>query len=256
MEKEKPDLTPESYKGKKTALGEAEIGEIQTAKIDAAYKAIEERMGDIKSMALSIGDDLFNAFVSGKEGIDSMIKAIPILLAKLALRAGIEAIISGLITTQKEEARALIVAESGLVVSSALVATEMGIIAAEMVTSAGAMTGAAVAMTAAAVAMAAASMITGFPIFSFAQGGIIPKAQSGYIVPGTSYYGDRVPILANSGEMILNSTQQANLFSLLNGGFSTRNMNLTVTVDGQLKGSGSELYAIVNKRNNIVKKYY
>uniref|UniRef100_A0A6M3M0W5 Putative tail tape measure protein n=1 Tax=viral metagenome TaxID=1070528 RepID=A0A6M3M0W5_9ZZZZ len=256
LEKEKPDLTPESYKGKKTALGEAEIGEIQTAKIDAAYKAIEERMGNVKSMALSIGDDLFNAFVSGKEGIDSMIKAIPILLAKLALRAGIEAIISGLITTQKEEARALIVAESGLVVSSALVATEMGIIAAEMVTSAGAMTGAAVAMTAAAVAMAAASMITGFPIFSFAQGGIIPKAQSGYIVPGTSYYGDRVPILANSGEMILNSTQQANLFSLLNGGFSTRNMNLTVTVDGQLKGSGSELYAIVNKRNNIVKKYY
>ena len=46
-------------------------------------------------------------------------------------------------------------------------------------------------------------------------GGFGAKAQNGYIVPGTSYTGDRVPILANSGEMILNEAQQRNLLKLL-----------------------------------------
>jgi len=59
----------------------------------------------------------------------------------------------------------------------------------------------------------------------FASGGIAKPvhAEIGTIVPGTSYYGDRVPAMLNSGEMVLNQGQQKSMFNLisslaLNGG--------------------------------------
>jgi hypothetical protein len=41
---------------------------------------------------------------------------------------------------------------------------------------------------------------------------------TGGIVPGTSYSGDKVTARVNSGEMILNGSQQARLFAMANGG--------------------------------------
>lgn len=46
----------------------------------------------------------------------------------------------------------------------------------------------------------------------------MPKFATGGIVPGTSFSGDKVPALLNSGEMILNGSQQSNLFQMLNSG--------------------------------------
>lgn len=46
----------------------------------------------------------------------------------------------------------------------------------------------------------------------------MPKYATGGIVPGTSFTGDKVPTLLNSGEMILNGSQQSNLFRMLNSG--------------------------------------
>lgn len=46
----------------------------------------------------------------------------------------------------------------------------------------------------------------------------MPKFATGGIVPGTSFTGDKVPALLNSGEMILNGSQQSNLFKILNSG--------------------------------------
>ena len=46
----------------------------------------------------------------------------------------------------------------------------------------------------------------------------IPKFATGGIVPGTSFTGDKVAALLNSGEMILNGSQQSNLFQMLNSG--------------------------------------
>lgn len=40
----------------------------------------------------------------------------------------------------------------------------------------------------------------------------------GGIIPGNSYYGDRLVASVNSGEMILNKRQQSNLFSMINSG--------------------------------------
>lgn len=44
-----------------------------------------------------------------------------------------------------------------------------------------------------------------------------PSFATGGIVPGTSYSGDRVQAMVNSGEMILNRQQQARLFDIANG---------------------------------------
>lgn len=59
----------------------------------------------------------------------------------------------------------------------------------------------------------------------------IPKFAGGGIVPGSSYYGDRVPAMLNSGEMVLNASQQANLFRMIDGGDSGQ-MQAKVTVEG------------------------
>ena len=46
---------------------------------------------------------------------------------------------------------------------------------------------------------------------------MVPKFAHGGIVPGHFFSGDKVPVLANSGEMFLNQMQQANLFRFING---------------------------------------
>lgn len=46
----------------------------------------------------------------------------------------------------------------------------------------------------------------------------MPKFAMGGIVGGSSYSGDKVPAMVNSGEMILNGQQQANLFKQINSG--------------------------------------
>lgn len=70
-----------------------------------------------------------------------------------------------------------------------------------------------------------------------------PKMQkfaSGGIVGGNSFTGDRVVAGVNSGEMILNRTQQANLFRMANGG-----------TGGQVEFhiSGTELVGVLNNQN-------
>lgn len=54
-----------------------------------------------------------------------------------------------------------------------------------------------------------------------ALGSLVGSFSGGGIVGGTSYTGDRLTARVNSGEMILNATQQRSLFQMLNGGGST-----------------------------------
>lgn len=91
-----------------------------------------------------------------------------------------------------------------------------------------------------------------FGFLQFAQGGIVPKANQGMVVPGSYYSGDRVLVGANSGEMILNKRQQAQLFSMLNngGGGGTQ----VIRVEGELKADGNKFYSGFQKTANIYKK--
>ena len=65
------------------------------------------------------------------------------------------------------------------------------------------------AIEAAATVDATASTIDA--IIPFARGGKIPRAATGYYVPGTRYSGDTTLIRANAGELILNQSSQNNL---------------------------------------------
>lgn len=83
---------------------------------------------------------------------------------------------------------------------------------------AGALTGLGLAATATSLAAVSAAQYPPPPVF--AEGGI---------VPGSSFSGDKVPAMVNSGEMILNQSQQAKLFEQANGkggGVGTTNIYL------------------------------
>jgi len=71
----------------------------------------------------------------------------------------------------------------------------------------------------------------------------IPKFAAGGIVPGSSFYGDRVLAGLNSGEMVLNKSQQSNLFNQIQGGGGGKDMRIEVF--GSLSG---DLIRITNKR--------
>ena len=78
-----------------------------------------------------------------------------------------------------------------------------------------------------------------------------PKFATGGIVPGINYSGDRVPIMANSGEMILNRAQQGRLFQILNGGGSKSS---DVRIAGDFRLQGSDLVASIRNTENIRKR--
>lgn len=80
----------------------------------------------------------------------------------------------------------------------------------------------------------------------------IPKFATGGIVGGSSLIGDNVLVGVNSGEMILNRRQQANLFNLLDGKYtvnSVTNQNVKFTI------SGKDLVATLNNYNDKAKRY-
>ena len=79
---------------------------------------------------------------------------------------------------------------------------------------------------------------------------MISGFAGGGIVGGSSTIGDYNLVRANKGEMILNSTQQANLFRMLNSGGAPRGM------DGEVKFkiSGKELIGVLNNYNRKTAK--
>ena len=77
----------------------------------------------------------------------------------------------------------------------------------------------------------------------------IPKFEWGGIVGGSSFSGDKVLARVNSGEMILNKGQQANLFSMLN---NTQGSNSEV----KFKIEGTNLVGVLDKfkrKNKIMR---
>lgn len=92
---------------------------------------------------------------------------------------------------------------------------------------------------AARIAAAVAAVVAGFAQMSrFADGGIVSGSK----------VGDRNLVRVNGGEMILNGSQQRNLFNLLNGTTSSNN-NLPSNV--QFKISGKDLVAVFNNYNKF-----
>ena len=69
----------------------------------------------------------------------------------------------------------------------------------------------------------------------------VQKFANGGIVGGSSFTGDRVVANVNSGEMILNRRQQANLFKMANGGGTGNQVEFHI--------SGTDLVGVLNNNN-------
>jgi hypothetical protein len=105
-----------------------------------------------------------------------------------------------------------------------------------------------------------ASIFTTPAFIATAVGGVlaafaaIPSFATGGIIPGSSYSGDRVPIMANSGEVIMNGNQQSRLWSILNGSASI-NSNNSNNGNVRFEIDGTKLVGVLNnqsrKTNNM-----
>lgn len=60
----------------------------------------------------------------------------------------------------------------------------------------------------------------------------LPKFESGGIIGGNSFKGDNIMARVNSGEMILNGNQQANLFRMANGGLNGQMREVEFKIKG------------------------
>lgn len=82
--------------------------------------------------------------------------------------------------------------------------------------------------------------------------GALPKFASGGVVSGSSFFGDKMVARVNSGEMILNGTQQGKLFHMINNGAGTG----AIAVDGEATVKGKAMYiAIRNYMKSTGKKW-
>lgn len=79
----------------------------------------------------------------------------------------------------------------------------------------------------------------------------IPKFASGGIIGGSSFIGDNMIARVNSGEMILNGTQQRNLFNLLDGKGGSIGSSGSV----EFKISGKDLVGTLNNQMSKTNKY-
>lgn len=100
----------------------------------------------------------------------------------------------------------------------------------------------------------AAAIFTGPAFIASSVGAVlsafaaIPKFENGGIIAGSSYSGDRIPIMANSGERILTAAQNSNFTSFLNGG-----LNGGLGGEVVFRIQGTELIGVITNTNRKIK---
>lgn len=112
-------------------------------------------------------------------------------------------------------------------------------------------------------ATGAAASVSSIPVVGWVMAGAavasviaamtnVPKFANGGIVPGSMYSGDRVPAMVNSGEMILNRSQQGRLFDILNskGGVNGKDVRVT----GEVVVSGEQMKILLDNTNRKLKR--
>lgn len=182
---------------------------------DKKWQSFNQTMANTSTIA----NALFNTFKEGSE-----ITAASILQMISTTLPAIGSLISAIGALTSAEAVEAGVAATGKAVST----SKHWIEAIAAVASLGAVV---------ATAISAASKPN---LHRFAEGGI---------VGGSSFTGDRVPAMVNSGEMILNKTQQARLFKIANGGAPGDN-SVTFHI------SGTDLVGVLNnnsRKNKLIR---
>lgn len=181
----------------------------------------------------------FNAVFSTIDTLTQLITTIQTIteiINKLGLAKQAEQAIDNSVTTQK-------------VTNTGLIATAEATTAAVTATTSGTVIAAKTAEAAAGAAADVSKIPFGWVTIPAVLASVIgmfsmlPKFQNGGIIGGSSTTGDNNLVRVNSGEMILNKAQQANLFSMANNGSVGGNVRFTI--------SGKELVGVIDNYNKV-----
>lgn len=233
------DLQKQYTSATETSTRMAILSAIDSVNKDKKAIELEAELGNLKPLDSSmqkpkgknVADDLNNGNIKVK-GVDP--KAVSANLDYVDSISQIGHAMAGVTSIADEGAASWI--NYGTQVVSSIASAIPQIIALTVAQKAQASANAEVGVTG-AIASVASIPIVGWIMAAAAAASVIsamaaiPKFAGGGIVPGSSYYGDRVPAMLNSGEMILNASQQANLFRMIDGG-SSGQMQAKVTVEG------------------------
>ena len=106
--------------------------------------------------------------------------------------------------------------------------------------------------TASGAATGPAAIFTTPAFIATAVGGVlgafaaIPKFETGGIVGGSSYFGDKILARLNSGELILNNDQQKKVFNSMNSAGG----DVNVTLGGGFELEGTKLRLVLDRTDN------
>lgn len=233
------DLQKQYTSATETSTRMAILSAIDSVNKDKKAIELEAELGNLKPLdssmpspkGKSVADDLKNGNIKVK-GVDP--KAVSANLDYVDSISQIGNAMAGVTSIADEGAASWI--NYGTQVVSSIASAIPQIAALTVAQKAQASANAEVGVTG-AIASVASIPIVGWIMAAAAAASVIsamaaiPKFAGGGIVPGSSYYGDRVPAMLNSGEMVLNASQQANLFRMIDGG-SSGQMQAKVTVEG------------------------
>lgn len=216
---------------------------------------------------MPIGSEMFNDL---EESIEYYEKLLGIFTNKTKLEApktntwdsfnqamaNTSTIVSSLTNTFKENsevtaASILQMVSTALPAIGSLISSISALTAAEAVEAGVAATGKAVSTSKHWIEAIAAVAALGAAVAAAISAASKPNIQrfaNGGIVGGSSFTGDRVSAQVNSGEMILNKTQQANLFRMANGGGTGKEVTFHI--------SGTDLVGVmnnINRKNKVIR---
>lgn len=197
---------------------EVELARIELEQATAEQEALVNMDAETKARLYANEEQYVAAMIAAENRLKDASKAtteaqIKDAETKVAAVSGMTSALTNLLDQFGEENKAA--AKASKVLALGQIAVETGMAIAKGITQAQSVPFpaniAAIATTITSVLGGIASAIASVKSAKFAQGGI---------VGGNSYTGDRVPILANSREMIINPDQQTTLFKALSGGDS------------------------------------